>query len=299
MAQSHILVGANEAAPDPVVRRIASSDLMDALSRGWADFTAMPSHAVFLCVVYPLIGLLLAGLTLGQALVPLVFPIAAGFALVGPIAALGLYELSRRREAGLAVSASDAFDVLRSPSIGAIVALGLGLTAWFMIWIAVANAIYVSSFGYGSPASIEQFLRDLFTTSAGWKLILVGNAVGFLFAVAVLTMNVVTFPLLLDREVGAMVAVLTSLRVVIANPVTMAMWGVIVAALLLLGSTPLFLGLPVVLPVLGHATWHLYRKVVVADASPRADFRAPPAGKHYAAEFPVSLLPGTRQTPPT
>ena len=151
---------------------------MDALSRGWADFTAMPSHAVFLCVVYPLIGLLLAGLTLGQALVPLVFPIAAGFALVGPIAALGLYELSRRREAGLAVSASDAFDVLRSPSIGAIVALGLGLTAWFMIWIAVANAIYVSSFGYGSPASIEQFLRDLFTTSAGWKLILVGNETG-------------------------------------------------------------------------------------------------------------------------
>lgn len=299
MAQSHILVGASEAAPDPVVRRIEASDLMDALRKGWDDFAAMPSHAVFLCVVYPLIGLILAGLTLGQALVPLIFPIAAGFALVGPIAALGLYELSRRREAGLEVTATDAFEVLRSPSIGAIAALALALTAWFLIWVAVANAIYVTFFGYGSPASPEQFLRDLFTTSAGWKLILVGNAVGFLFAVAVLAMNVVTFPLLLDREVGAMVAVLTSLRVVVANPVTMAMWGVIVAALLLIGSIPLFLGLPVVLPVLGHATWHLYRKVVEADASPRAEFRAPPKGKHYAAEFPVSLFPGTRQTPPT
>jgi uncharacterized membrane protein len=299
MAQSHILVGASEAAPDPVVRRITPSDLMDALSKGWADFSAMPSHAVFLCVVYPLIGLLLAGLTMGHALVPLVFPIAAGFALVGPIAALGLYELSRRREAGLEVTASDAFEVLRSPSIGAIVALGLALMAWFLIWVAVANAIYVAFFGYGSPASIEQFLRDLFTTSAGWKLILIGNAVGFLFAVSVLMMNVVTFPLLLDREVGAMVAVLTSVRVVLANPVTMGLWGVVVAALLLIGTIPLFLGLPVVLPVLGHATWHLYRKVVEADASPRAEFRPPPKGKHYAAAFPVSLLPGTRQTPPT
>ena len=185
-----------------------------------------------------------------------------------------------------------------SPSIGAIVALGLALTAWFLIWVAIANAIYVTYFGYGSPASIEQFARDLFTTSAGWKLILVGNAVGFVFAVSVLMMNVVTFPLLLDREVGAMVAVLTSLRAVLANPVTMAMWGVIVAALLLIGTIPLFLGLPVVLPVLGHATWHLYRKVVEADASPRADFRPRPTGKHYAAEFPVSLLPGTRQKPP-
>src|SRR6476661_1217801 len=236
MAQSHILVGVSEATPDPVVRHIAPSDLMDALSKGWADFTAMPSHAVFLCVIYPLIGLLLAGLTLGHALVPLVFPIAAGFALVGPIAALGLYELSRRREAGLEVTATDAFEVLRSPSIGAIVALGVGLTAWFLIWVAVANWIYVAFFGYGSPASTGQFLSDLFTTSQGWKLIIVGNAVGFVFAVAVLTMNVITFPLLLDREVGAMVAVLTSLRAVVANPVTMAMWGVIVAALLLIGT---------------------------------------------------------------
>src|SRR5206468_4218346 len=112
-------------ATDPKVRRIGPADLIDALSKGWDDFAAMPSHAVFLCVVYPLIGMLLAGLTLGYALVPLLFPLAAGFALIGPFAALGLYELSRRREAGVDVTATDAFAVVRSPSIGAIVALGV------------------------------------------------------------------------------------------------------------------------------------------------------------------------------
>jgi uncharacterized membrane protein len=295
MAQSHILVGASErTATDPVVRHIVPADLMDALKRGYDDFAAMPSHAVFLCIVYPLIGILLAGLTLGYALLPLLFPLAAGFALVGPIAAIGLYELSRRREAGVDVAASDAFDVLRSPSIGAIVALGVLLMAIFLIWMAVANAIYVAYFGYAAPTSIGQFAHDLLTTSAGWKLILVGNGVGFLFALAVLMISVVSFPLLLEHEVGAAVAVLTSVRAVMANPLTTALWGLIVAALLMIGSLPLFLGLPVVLPVLGHATWHLYRKIIEADASPRADFRPQPTGRRYAAEFPVSLISGRR-----
>jgi len=290
MAYSHILVGAGDHTADPTVRRIGAADLMDALKKGYDDFSAMPSHAVFLCVVYPVIGILLAGLTLGYALVPLLFPLAAGFALVGPFAAIGLYELSRRREAGVEVTATDALGVLRSPSIGAIVALGILLMAIFLVWMATANAVYVAYFGYAAPASIGQFATDLFSTSAGWNLILVGNSVGLLFAVAVLLISAVSFPLLLDREVGAAVAVLTSLRVVAANPIAMTLWGLIVTALLVIGSLPLFLGLPVVLPVLGHATWHLYRKAVVADLSPRADFRPEPSGKRYAADFPVSLF---------
>ena len=262
MAFSHILVGASEHAADPAVRKIAPADLADALKKGWDDFSAMPSHAVFLCVIYPAIGILVAALTLGYAFVPLLFPAAAGFALIGPFAALGLYELSRRREAGLEVSAVDAFEVVRSPSIGAIVALGLVLTAIFLVWMATAHAIYTTFFGYGAPESISSFLHDLFFTRAGWSLILVGNGVGLLFAIAAFLVGVVSFPLLLDREVGAAVAMLTSLRVVLQNPLTMALWGVIVAALLVIGTIPLFLGLAVVLPVLGHATWHLYRKVV-------------------------------------
>lgn len=290
MASSHLLVGASEHTAEPTVRSIAPGDLVDALKKGWDDFSAMPSHAVFLCVIYPLIGILAAALTLGYAFVPLLFPAAAGFALLGPFAALGLYELSRRREAGLEPSATDAFEVLRSPSLGAIVALGLMLAVIFLAWMATANAIYTTYFGYGSPASISQFVHDLLFTRAGWSLIVVGNIVGLVFAIGAYLISAVSFPLLLDRDVGAAGAMLTSLRVVAKNPTTMALWGLIVAALLIIGTIPLFLGLAVVLPVLGHATWHLYRKAVVADQSPRADFLPRQAGKHHAADFPVSLF---------
>jgi uncharacterized membrane protein len=132
----------------------------------------------------------------------------------------------------------------------------------FAIWLAVAQAIYVASFGDLPAASIPHFIDQVLTTPAGWTLVVVGNGVGFLFALMVLTISVVSFPLLLDRDVGAAVAVLTSVRAVAANPVTMAAWGVIVAGLLLVGSLPFFIGLAIVVPVLGHATWHLYRKVV-------------------------------------
>jgi uncharacterized membrane protein len=295
MAQSHILVGASETRADPAIRRIGATDLMDALAKGLEDFSAMPSHALFLCVMYPLIGMLLAGLTLGFAIVPLLYPLAAGFALLGPVAALGLYELSRRREAGVAVSPLNALDVLRSPSIGAIVALAVLLMILFLIWIATANAIYVANFGYAPPTSVGQFLHDVLFTPAGRNLILLGNGIGFLFAVVVLTISVVSFPLLLERDAGAVVALLTSVRAVRANPLTMALWGLLVAALLFVGSLPLFLGLPVVLPVLGHATWHLFRKVVEPDPNPQPEYHPRSQGSRYAADFPAVLFPWARE----
>ena len=291
MSYSHILVGAGTAAVRPVLRRVTPSDLLHALRCGLDDFTAMPSHAVFLCVVYPLIGLFLIAVTIGQAMLPLAFPIAAGFALVGPFAAIGLYELSRRREAGLDSDSTHAFDVLRSPSLGAIVALGVLLMALFLLWLAAAQAIYIAFFGYHAPASIGQFARDVFTTRAGWGLIIVGTGVGFLFAAVVLTMSAVSFPLLLDRDVGAAVAVYTSIRVVAANPAAMALWGLIVAVLLVAGSLPLFLGLPIVMPILGHATWHLYRRAVEPDPNPHPDYQPREGARRYAADFPAALFP--------
>jgi uncharacterized membrane protein len=252
--------------PTPlVVRKIQVADLKDALAKGIDDFRAMPSHAVFLSLIYPIVGLILIQLALGGAVMPLVFPIAAGFALVGPFAALGLYELSRRREQGLECTAGHAFDVFRSPSFGAIAMLGLFLTVVFLVWLAIAQALYQTNFGYAAPASVSAFMRDIFTTSAGWTLIVVGNAVGFLFALLVLVVSAVSFPLLLDRPVGASAAVLTSCRAVAANPGPMAVWGLIVAASLAIGSLPLLFGLAVVMPVLGHTTWHLYRKVVAPE----------------------------------
>jgi uncharacterized membrane protein len=295
MAQAHILVGEESSHEHLAVRQIGVADLKDALAKGWNDFQAMPSHALFLCVIYPVIGMGLAGLTFGYALVPLFYPLAAGFALIGPLAAILLYELSRRREAGEAVSAGDAFKVVHSPSMGAITALGALLMLLFLVWVATAHAIYVANFGYAAPASMSQFLSDVFTTRAGWNLILIGNCVGFLFAVAALVVSVVSFPLLLDRDVGAAVALATSARAVLANPGIMALWGLIVAVLLFLGSLPVFLGLPVVLPVLGHATWHLYRKVVEPDPSPRPPYRPQPRRPRHAADFPAVLFPWARE----
>ncbi len=261
MTSSHIIAGTNPA--PPAVRKISLADITDALKQGIDDFPVMPTHVIFLSLIYPIVGLMLARLAFGYDVLPLLFPIAAGFALVGPFAAVGLYELSRRREAGLDVAWRNALDVRHSPSFGAILALGGLLTIVFLVWVAVAQAIYVASFGYAPIASMPDFVHDVVATKAGWTLIIVGNAVGFLFAVLVLTVSVVSFPLLLDRDVGAAGAVLTSVRAVAANPVPMAIWGLIVAAALVIGSLPFLFGLAVVMPVLGHATWHLYRKVVV------------------------------------
>jgi uncharacterized membrane protein len=247
---------------EPAIKTIGLADLRDALEKGWADFAAVPSYAIFLCIIYPIIGLILFRLSFGYEVLPLVFPLLAGFTLIGPFAAVGLYEISRRRELGLDASPSHVLDIFHLPSLGSIVALGLALAAIFFAWLAVAKLIYEQIFGLAVPASVGDFFNQVLTTPEGRQLIFAGNAVGFLFAVLVLVISVVSFPMLVDRNVGAMTAVRTSVRAVIENPVTMAVWGLIVAASLLIGSLPFFFGLAVVFPVLGHATWHLYRKVV-------------------------------------
>ena len=279
-----------------VIRKIGLSDLSEALRLGWEDFKAVPSHAIMLCVIYPVLGLVLFRMVLGYSVLPLLFPLAAGFTLIGPFAALGLYELSRRRERGEEAAAWHAIEVLRAPSFGAILELGILLLVLFGVWIVTADAIYIATFGHAAAASIPDFAWRVLTTPEGWTLIIVGCGVGFLFAVVSLCVSVVSFPLMLDRHASAIDAIRTSVRVVMENPFAMAVWGLIVAVLLVVGSLPLFVGLAVVLPVLGHATWHLYRKVVEPDPNPPQEQPRTPIGHRYAADFPASLFPWSRES---
>ena len=246
----------------PTVRRIGVEDLRDALVKGLDDFLTYRTDVMFICIIYPLAGLVLAWSVLNYDFIPLLFPLASGFALLGPVAAVGLYELSRRHEQGAEVGWADAFRVRATPAFGEIVVLGLILLGIFLLWLVTAHTIYYATMGHEGVVSFGAFYHDVFTTSEGRSLIVVGVGVGFLFALLVLMISVVSFPMLLDRDVGLYTAVATSVQACIVNPIPMAIWGLIVAGGLVLGSLPVLLGLIVVMPVLGHATWHLYRKLV-------------------------------------
>ena len=281
MAGFHVYAGTNSTLEHPAVRHITVADVFDALRRGLDDFWDKPSHYVFLCLIYPIVGVFLITWTSGGNALQLIFPLMSGFALLGPFFGLGLYEISRRRERHEEdTSWRHAFDVRNSPAIPAIAAVGGMLLVLFVAWLLTAQALYSWLYGSAAPVSMAAFLHDLFTTQRGWTLIVLGNLIGFLFALVVLSTTVIAFPLLLDRDVGAYVAIETSARAVLANPVPMLLWGLIVAVALLIGSLPILAGLAVVIPVLGHATWHLYRKLV----------EAPPAAKKSRKAAEVAPL---------
>jgi uncharacterized membrane protein len=271
----HVYFGPEALAATPRVRRIGPGDCFSALKEGLDDFFSMPTYPVFVGLFYAVAGIALFAMTsLGNAL-HLAFPLAAGFALIGPFVAIGLYEMSRRRERGLAVRGRDAFTVLRSPALPSILAFGLLLLAIFAAWIFAAELIYIWLYGPNPPAAATSFFQEVLTTDRGRTLIVVGVLVGFCFAALALAISVVSFPLMLDRDLGLVPALEASLRVTRANPLAVALWGLIVAVALVLGSLPLFFGLAVVLPVLGHATWRLYRKAIERDSAHEVPIEGP------------------------
>ncbi|WP_127900486.1 DUF2189 domain-containing protein [Solirhodobacter olei] len=258
-------LGGDHVTARPRVRRIGMADIRTALRRGVEDFEAMRSDVIFLCIVYPIVGLALSWMAFHESMLPMIFPLVSGFALLGPGAAVGLYQMSRKREAGGKAGWADAFRVIGEPAFGAIIVLGLFLIATFVTWLLVADGIYGLTMGGKVPASASGFLHDVLTTTGGHALIVLGVISGFVFAAVVLVVSVVSFPLLLDRDVGLPVAVVTSVEVARQSPEAVAVWGGIVAGGLVLGAIPALLGLVVVVPILGHATWHLYRAAVIPE----------------------------------
>lgn len=249
---------------DIETRDVTLADLRDCLSKGWADFSARPLGSAPLIVLFYFLGAFLITLAaFGLDLRYFAFPIVAGFTLVGPIVALGFFEISRQREQGLQTNWRSAFEFIHTSSFAPVLALSLTMAVLYLFWLYLAELIYFSLFSANPPASVGDFISQLFTTRHGGALIAYGNFVGFLFAFAALSISAVAFPLALDKPVTSLTAVSVSIRAVTSNMLPMIVWGLIVGALLLIGAAFFLIGLAVTLPVLGHATWHLYRKLVV------------------------------------
>jgi len=268
MATSATL-GTGVATPLPTIRKITLHDLMESLTKGIEDFNAKPSLAPFAAGIYLVASFVAFMVVFNYDYLPLVFPVVSGAVLIGPFVTIALCEVSRRRERGLNYELLTGYNFLNSPSLKDILLLGVMMVGLFLMWLAAAMTIYSMTIGDEwrsvpeAPDSLAEFAKQLLFTAEGWTMIILGNIVGLFFAVAALCIGTISFPMLLDREVGIGVAVQTSIKAVRENPLIMALWGLIVVVMLMAGAIPFLAGLAFVIPVLGHATWHLYRKLVV------------------------------------
>jgi uncharacterized membrane protein len=251
---------------DPVVRRIKAADVAEALAQGLRDFQAMPLFGLLFGALYAAGGIAIMLCLTAFGLIYLAYPLAAGFALIGPFVAIGLYEVSRQREAGQKPSLSGIWATVRSRSeIGWMAFVTLFI---FVIWMYQVRLLIALLIGLkASFSSLNEFITVVLTTNEGLAFLVIGNAVGAALSLVLFSLTVVSFPLLLERDVDFVTAMITSVRAVVASPVPMIGWAAVIVVLLIVSALPYFLGLVVTLPVLGHATWHLYRRIVAPVAS--------------------------------
>jgi uncharacterized membrane protein len=266
---THTISTARTARTRPIpVRKITNEDLRLSLRQGYEDFGDLRGDLIFAGLIYTVIGLAAVVMTTSRPLMPFFFPVVAGIALLGPVAAVGFYELARRREKGQEVHWFNFVDVRKRPSVDDMGMVAGLLLLIFVAWLIAAGGLYALIFGWAPPTSIAGFLSTVFTTPRGWALIAAGALVGAVFGWLVLALSVASLPMLVDCDVSAAEAVSTSWRASHANKGRMIRWGMIVSALLVVGSIPLFVGLAFVLPWLGYSTWHLYTRLVDRDSIP-------------------------------
>ncbi|MEZ5490971.1 MAG: DUF2189 domain-containing protein [Gammaproteobacteria bacterium] len=255
----HLQLSPNEI----TIRKITVQDLLECLRKGYEDFSAKPGTAIpLLALYYPLAALALTLFAFNQEARYLAFPLVAGFTLFGPIVAVAFFGMSRSRQADEPMRWRTAFRFVHSAAFAPILALSVFMSVLYLGWLYAAELIYFGIFGSFALDSVSAFINQLFTSREGWLLIAYGNFVGFLFAFAAMALSVVSFPLALDKPVTSITAASVSVRAFTANAYVLGVWGIIVVALLALGAAAFLLGLTVVLPVLGHATWHLYQKLI-------------------------------------
>ena len=244
-----------------IANDLSLSDLSAAVSAGWADFRAEPKFGLLFASLFSLAGLALSYSLIAGGETTWVIPVASGFPFIAPFVAVGFYEVSRRREIGQPVYWRDVLGAANRHGDGQIVSMGVIMFVAFGFWMIVAHAIFaifMAQSGLGSD-SLENFV-----TPAGIAMVVVGSIVGGFMAFAFYVATVISLPLLVDRNVDFMTAIFASMRAFKSNRSVMLVWAILVALLLLLAMLPLFTGLLVALPVLGHATWHLYRRLAAS-----------------------------------
>lgn len=250
---------------DPIVRRISAADVAEALVLGLRDFQARPLFGLMFGAIYAVGGMLIVLSVTAFGVAYLAYPLAAGFALVGPFVAIGLYEVSRCREAGRTPTVRDLWLTMKSRGeIGWMAFVTLFIFIMWMYQVRLLIALFLGV--NASFASLQEFIVAVLTTTEGLVFLLVGNMIGAALSLILFSLTVVSFPLLLDRDVDFVTAMITSVRAVVASPVPMIGWAAIIVVLLIVSCLPFFLGLLVTLPVLGYTTWHLYRRIVAPIA---------------------------------
>jgi len=257
---------------DPVVRKVTTADVAEALAMGMRDFQAAPRFGLLFGGLYTLGGMVIVLCLTALGMTYLAYPLATGFALIGPFVAGGLYEVSRRRETGEPITLAAIWGRVRSRTeIGWMAFVSVFI---FIVWMYQVRLLMALFLGFNASfASLAEFLTVVLTTNEGLLFLAVGNVIGAALALTLFSLTVISFPLVLERDVDIVTAMITSIRTVAASPLVMIGWALVIAVLMVISVLPFFLGLIVTLPVLGHATWHLYRRAVAPEIALAAPVR--------------------------